>query len=182
MLRFFSIFFFLLLISNANSQNKDKIIDNLKNTANIHFKFEQIINGKIENGECTIKYPKKIFCKYNGNINKILVSNGNSLVIKTKTSYYRYPLDKTPLNLILDKNYLIKKINSLNEVINDQNFINFKIIDKDNEINIFFDSNTYDFVGWQNKDIYQNVNITFLSSIKRNTILKKNLFKLPTQN
>ena len=61
MLRFFSIFFFLLLTCNANSQNKDKIIDNLKNTANIHFQFEQIINGKIENGECTIKYPKKYF-------------------------------------------------------------------------------------------------------------------------
>ena len=182
MLRFFSIFFFLLLISNANSQNKDKIIDNLKNTVNINFKFEQIINVKIENGECTIKYPKKIFCKYNGNINKILVSNGNSLVIKTKTSYYRYPLNKTPLNLILDKNYLIKKINNLNEVINDQNFINFKIVDQDNEISIFFDNKTYEFVGWQNIDIYQNVNITFLSSIKRNTVLKKNLFKLPTQN
>ena len=182
MLRFFSIFFFLLLTCNANSQNKDKIIDNLKNTANIHFQFEQIINGKIENGECTIKYPKKIFCKYNGNINKILVSNGNSLVIKTKTSYYRYPLDKTPLNLILDKNYLIDKISGLEEKIVDSNLVNFTINDEDNKISIYFDNNTYDLIGWQNTDIYQNFNITFLSSIRKNRVLSKNLFKIPTQN
>ena len=47
--------------------------------------------------------------------NKILVSNGKSLVIKTKVSYYRYPLDKTPLNLILDKKFLINKIYNLEE-------------------------------------------------------------------
>ena len=45
--------------------------------------------------------------------NKILVSNGKSLIIKTRTSYYRYPLEKTPLNLILDKNFLINKIYDL---------------------------------------------------------------------
>ena len=182
MLRFFSIFFFLLLISHASSQNKDKIIENLKNTVNIQFLFEQITNGKIENGICTIEYPKKIFCKYNGNLNKVLVSNGTSLVIKTKTSYYRYPLDKTPLNLILDRNYLIKKVNDLNELTNDQKLIKFKIIDKEKEIYIFFDSKTYNLVGWQNTDIYQNVNITFLSSIKKNLILKKKLFELPAQD
>ena len=92
---------------------KDKIIQNLKNTKNLDFKFEQNINGKIENGNCTIEYPKKIFCEYARSNNKILVSNGKSLVIKTRTSYYRYPLKKTPLNLILDKNFLINKIYEL---------------------------------------------------------------------
>ena len=32
-------------------------------------------------------------------IKKILVSDGKSLVIKTLTSFYLYPLEKTPLNL-----------------------------------------------------------------------------------
>ena len=63
---------------------------------------------KLENGNCTIEYPKKIFCKYNLKNKKVLVSNGRSLVIKTNNSYYIYPLEKTPLNLILDKNFLIK--------------------------------------------------------------------------
>ena len=138
--------------------------------------------GKIENGNCTIEYPKKIFCEYAKSNNKILVSNGKSLVIKTRVSYYRYPLDKTPLNLILDKDFLINKIYGLNERIVDDSFINFTILEKDNEINIFFDKKTYDLVGWQNIDIYQNFNITFLSSIRKNRVLSKNLFKIPSQN
>ena len=90
---FFNIFFFFLT-SYSNAEIKDKIIQNLKNTENLDFKFEQNINGKIENGNCTIEYPKKIFCEYARSNNKILVSNGKSLVIKTRTSYYRYPLRK----------------------------------------------------------------------------------------
>ena len=104
MLRYFSILFILFLTSNSNAEIKDKIIQNLKNTYNLDFKFEQNINGKIENGNCTIEYPKKIFCEYARSNNKIIVSNGKSLVIKTNTSYYRYPLVETALNLILDKN------------------------------------------------------------------------------
>ena len=125
---------------------------------------------------------KKFFCEYARSNNKILVSNGKSLVIKTRTSYYRYPLEKTPLNLILDKNYLIKKIYDLDERIIDERLINFTISEKDNEMSIFFDKDTYDLIGWQNIDIYQNFNITFISSIRKNRVLKKNLFKIPSQN
>ena len=182
MLRYFFIFFLLILNSNSNAEIKDKIIQNLKNTYNLDFKFEQNINGKIENGNCTIKYPKKIFCEYARSNNKILVSNGKSLVIKTRTSYYRYPLEKTPLNLILDKTYLISKIFELKERIVDKNLINFTIQENDNEINIFFDNKSYDLIGWQNTDIYQNFNITFLSSIIKNRVLSKKLFEIPPQN
>ena len=182
MLRSFYTFVLIILITNSNAEIKDKIIQNLKMTNNLDFKFEQNINGKIENGNCTVEYPKKIFCEYATSNNKILVSNGKSLVIKTRTSYYRYPIEKTALNLILDKSYLISKINLLNERIVDKNLINFTIKEKDNEINIFFDKKTYDLIGWQNTDIYQNFNITFLSLINKNRILPNNIFKLPIQN
>ena len=182
MLKFFSILFYFILSSTLNAEIKDKIIKNLKNTENLDFKFEQNINGKIENGNCTIEYPKKIFCEYARSNNKVLVSNGKSLVIKTRTSYYRYPLEKTPLNLILDKNFLINKILNIEERIIDENLVNFTILEKDNEINIFFDKKTYELIGWQNKDIYQNFNITYLSSIRKNRVLSKNLFRIPSQN
>tara|TARA_B100001121_G_scaffold210142_1_gene184060 strand:+ start:170 stop:718 length:549 start_codon:yes stop_codon:yes gene_type:complete len=182
MLRFFIIFFLLILTSYSNAEIKDGIIQNLKNTNNLDFKFEQNINGKIENGNCTIEYPKKIFCEYARSNNKVLVSNGKSLVIKTRTSYYRYPLEKTPLNLILDKNFLINKILNIQERIIDKKLVNFTILEKDNEINIFFDKETYELIGWQNTDIYQNFNITYLSSIRKNRVLSKNLFKIPSQN
>ena len=182
MLRFFIIFFLLILTSYSNAEIKDGIIQNLKKTNNLDFKFEQNINGKIENGNCTIEYPKKIFCEYARSNNKVLVSNGKSLVIKTRTSYYRYPLEKTPLNLILDKNFLINKILNIQERIIDKKLVNFTILEKDNEINIFFDKETYELIGWQNTDIYQNFNITYLSSIRKNRVLSKNLFKIPSQN
>ena len=182
MIRYFFISFFFVLTSYSNAEIKDKIIENLKAINNLDFRFEQNINGKIENGNCTIKYPKKIFCEYARSNNKILVSNGKSLVVKTRTSYYRYPLEKTPLNLILDKNFLINKIYDLDERIVDSNLVNFTIFNKDNKINIFFDNQTYDLIGWQNTDIYQNFNITFISSIRKNRIIKKNLFEIPSQN
>ena len=181
MFKYFFILFFSIMVSNTQASDKDKIIEKLQNTENLNFKFEQNINGKIENGNCTIQYPKKIYCKYQKN-NKILVSNGKSLVIKTRTSFYRYPLDKTPLNLILDKNFLIKKIYKLEEKKLDKTYINFLIVENDNEINIFFDDKTFNLIGWQTKDIYQNVNVTYLSSIELNQQVDKNLFKLPTQN
>ena len=182
MLKYIVFFIFLILITNSNASNKEKIIENLKKTRNLDFNFEQNINGKIENGNCTIEYPKKIFCEYAKSNNKILVSNGKSLVIKTITSYYRYPLDKTPLNFILNKDFLINKINLSEERIVDGSLINYTIKEKDIEINIFFDKETYDLIGWQNTDVYQNFNITFLSSIQKNRIISRNIFKLPTQN
>ena len=181
MFKYFLILVFFTLLSIAQASNKEKIIENLQNTVSLDFQFEQNINGKIENGNCTIQYPKKIYCKYQKK-NKILVSNGKSLVIKTKVSFYRYPLSKTPLNLILDKNFLIGKIVNLKEKTLDKTYINFEIIENDSEINIFFDNKTLNLVGWQTKDIYQNINVTYLSSIKINQQVDKNLFKLPTQN
>jgi outer membrane lipoprotein-sorting protein len=182
MKKYLSILFLILFINNVSADTKENIIQNLRDTNNISFKFEQNINGKIETGNCVIEYPKKIFCDYKLSNQKILVSNGKALVIKTITSYYLYPLEKTSLNLILDKNYLIKKIKNSNERYVDDKFINYTFVEENNELNIFFNKDDYDLVGWQTLDIYQNLNITFLSSVIKNQNLKENLFILPRQN
>ena len=181
MFRLLLIFFFTFLIFNSKADNRDKIIKNLNDTLNFSFQFEQNINGKIESGNCTIEYPKKMYCAYDQN-NKILVSNGKSLVIKTISSYYRYPLKNTPLNLILDKNFLINKIYTLEENIIDKSYINYTIIENGNKIDIFFDINSLELIGWQTKDIYQNSAFTLLSSISKNKNIEKKLFRLPVQN
>ena len=172
----------ILLASKTSANIKENIILNLKNIENINFNFEQNINGKIENGNCTVQYPKKIFCKYNLGNQKILVSDGKSLIIKTTASYYKYSLEKTPLNYLLDKEFLIKKINESNARIVQKKFINFKFTENENEINIFFDINNFSLLGWQTLDIYQNLSITYLSSISVNKNLKRNLFNLPDRN
>ena len=182
MKKYFLILFLILFSNNSSAEIKDKIIQNLKDTDNFSFDFEQNINGKIENGNCKVKYQKKIYCYYDSSNKKILVSNGKSLVIKTKTSFYLYPLEKTPLNLILDKNYLLEKINSLEEKIVEDKFVRFTFIENDNEINIFFNKENYNLIGWQTLDIYQNLSITYLYSLQKNQNLDKNLFVLPKQN
>ena len=168
----------------ANSSTKDKIISQMKLTNNLSFNFKQTINDKSEDGKCIIEYPKKIFCDYTNPNKKNLVSNGKSLVIKSsnKGSYYRYPLNKTPLEFLLDKEYLISKIEELEPRDIDNKYLNFKIFENDNEINIFFDKKDLNLIGWQTEDIYQNLSITFISSIKKNQEIDGNIFKLPENN
>ena len=180
--KIFFIIIFTFLTNNVSASIKENIINKFKNIENISFNFEQNINGKIENGNCTIEYPKKIYCKYDLGNQKILVSNGKSLVIKTSSSYYLYPLDKTPLNSILNKDFLLQKIKKLKERNVGENFINYRFVENENEINLFFDKKTFNLIGWQTIDLYQNVSITYLSSIKRNQKLNKKLFILPKQN
>ncbi len=180
-------FFFIFLIINFNNfvsaSTKQDIVNNLIGIKNLSFNFEQNINGKVETGNCIVEYPKKIFCEYKNMNNKILVSNGKSLVIKTKSgSYYRYSIKKTPLNYILDKNFLINEIKTLKERVIDDKFINFTIFKDENEINIFFDKENFNLIGWQTLDIYQNLNITYLHSLKINQKIKKNTFVLPNSN
>ena len=183
MKRILFIFFIINLNNIAFGSIKENIIKNLIGMENLTFDFEQNINGKIETGNCIIEYQKKIFCKYDNLNNKILVSDGKSLVIKTKSgSYYRYSIKSTPLNYILDKNFLINEIKNQTERIIDDKFINFRILKENNEINIFFDKKNLNLIGWQTLDIYQNLNITFLHSLKLNQKLKKNTFKIPTSN
>ena len=182
MKNFSLIMIFVFFACEAQSSIKKNIIAKLQNVENISFEFEQNINGKIETGNCSIKYPKKIYCKYNLENKKILVSNGKSLVIKTLSSYYLYPLKNTPLDTILNKNFLISKINSLEERVIDEKFINYNFFENENEINLFFDRKTFNLIGWQTVDIYQNLSITYLSTIIKNQKLNKNLFVLPERN
>jgi len=178
MLRYFLIFFLFISTSISNAEIKDKIIQNLKDTKNLDFKFEQNINGKIENGNCTIEYPKKIFCEYARSNNKILVSNGKSLVIKTRTSYYRYPLEKTPLNLILDKEFIISKIDDLNNETKINELYKFKLDYENLDIVIYFDEKTLNLVGWTTIDIYQNKVETKLSAVEKNIFVDEEIFDI----
>jgi len=181
MLRFLLLIFLFSLSSQVYANNKGEIINKLKNTSNLNFDFEQSIDGKIELGNCTIQYPKKMFCEYDKK-NKVMVSNGKSLVIKSKSSYYRYALDKTPLNFILDKNFLIKKISESNEELINNSLIKFTIKENGQQLDIFFDIKNYELIGWQTKDIYQNTTGTLLYSIKLNQIIDDKIFKTPIQN
>jgi len=153
-------------------------------TNNLSFNFIQTTHNKQENGKCIIKYPKKIWCEYNNANKKIIVSNGKSLVIKNKNSesYYIYPLKKTPIEFLLNKEYLISKMSILEPTIIDNKYLKFKIIENNNAINLFFDKKNLNIVGWETEDIYQNLTITFFSLVKINEEIDDKIFILPINN
>ena len=181
----FLIFFFLLnIVEYSHASVKDKIINNLIKTENLTFEFKQTINEKTEEGNCIIEYPKKIYCLYNNFNKKIMVSNGKSLIIKNTNGkgYYFYPLKRTPLEYLLDKEYLMSKIKTLEPKEVDNKYLSFSIFENNNRVNIFFDNKNLNLIGWQTEDIYQNLTITFISSVKINQPIDKKKFILPESN
>ena len=143
---FILIFFYPI---NIFASSKELIKNKLQETNNISFKFIQKIGKKTEKGECVILYPKKILCKYDDIYNKILVSNGRSLVINSKkiSNYLRYKLKDTPLNLILDKKFLISKLDQVEVVQENDETFSFEITHNNNLLNIFFDKKNYEIKG-----------------------------------
>ncbi len=179
--KIFLFFFFLNLFNFSYASVQNRIINNFQEIKNISFNFKQTINDKTEEGYCVIQYPKKINCNYNNLKKKIIISNGNSLVIKNQAGkeYFIYPLEQTPFALILDKNLLIQKIEKLKVKLFDDKYYLFNIRNNGNSIKIFFDKNSYDLVGWQTEDIYQNLIITYIFNVKKNSNIDKKIFKLP---
>ncbi len=166
--------------SNLLASEKENIIKNLQNISNLRFNFEQNNNGKNESGKCIVEYPKKIFCSYNLENEKKLISDGKFLVIKNKYgSYYKYPIKKTPLNFILDKELILNEIRTTKLKEINSKLISFELSKNESEIQIFFDKISFDLIGWQTTDLYQNLNSVYISSITKNSFLEKGLFKLP---
>ena len=184
MSRFLIIIFILNFYNPSFSSIKENIVSQLKITNNLSFDFVQTINKKNENGKCIIKYPKKIWCAYDNSKKKIIVSDGKSLVIKNfnSGSYYIYPLKKTPLEFLLDKKYLISKMSNSQPIQIDNKYLKFKIIENHNEINLFFNIENLNLIGWQTEDIYQNLTIMFLSSVEINKDINDSIFILPIGN
>ena len=174
---FILIFFYPI---NILASSKEQIKNKLKETNNMSFKFIQKIEKKTEKGECIILFPKKILCRYDDIYNKILVSNGRSLVINSKKikNYLRYQLKDTPLNFILDKRFLLNKLDKV-EIIreNDETFF-FEITHNNSLLNIFFDKTNYEIKGWTTTDIYHNTVETKLFNIETNIMIDERLFKV----
>ena len=174
---FILIFFYPL---NIFASTKQLIKNKLEETDNISFKFVQKIGKKTEQGECIISYPKKILCKYDDIYKKILVSNGKSLVINSKkiTNYLRYQLKDTPLNLILDKKFLLDKLDQVETIKENDETFSFKIAHNNNLLNIFFDKINYKIKGWTTTDVYLNKVETKLSNVETNIMIDEKIFRV----
>ena len=87
-------------------------------------------------------------------------------------------MDKTPLNLILDKEFLISKMNGIKLNSNYPFYHVFNLEHENIFIKVFFDKKSLDLIGWETKDIYQNLVQTFISDIKKNNNVNEKLFNI----
>ena len=177
----------LLIIFNTNivcAQSNKQIIQKIKDTDTLSFNFKQTISGKVEHGLCLVKYPKLIRCDYNDSFEKRLISDGKRLAIiqKRYNKIFYYRLKSTPLNLILNKEYLIKYIQDNEPYYTNDKYIFYKIVAEDNkELLIFFDKKTFNLSGWETNDLYQNKVKFIIENIKTNVYLEKKIFKIPRE-
>ena len=109
-----------------------------------------------------------------------MVSNGISLLINSKKikNYLNYKLKDTPLDLILDKDYLLMKINEIESIKENNENYYFKINHNESLITIFFDKENYDLKGWTTKDVYQNEVETYLLNIETNLMIDEGIFTI----
>ena len=103
-------------------------------------------------------------------------------MIKNNNQFYRYPIKSTPFEFILDKEFLLNKINSsqLSEV--EDKYLYIQINENNNNINIFFSKKNYEIIGWQVEDIYQNLAVTYIFETSINKVINKKIFVLPKSN
>ena len=181
--------FLIFLIFLINSQNvranvKENIVEKLNSIQTIKFKFTQTSNGISERGVCLLFFPNKLKCNYNDKNQKELIINKTRLAITQKryNKTYFYSLSKSPFDKILNKDKLIEYIKSSNIKI-DGSIIKFNSYDKEGQsLNILFDKNQYNFLGWETTDKFNNNIVFLIDIILINSNFDSNEFDLPKTN
>ena len=174
-------YFFLLNISQANFQ--EQLINKYKEINTLSFDFTQKIGDKIEIGNCYIKYPLLMKCEYPKK-KKLIIANGKTLAI-VKNRYkkiYQYPLKKTALFYILNKENILDIIHNYEPSNMDNDVIEYELTDSNsNKINIFFDKNSLLLSGWKTIDSYSNEVNFLIENIKTNIFVENKIFKIPKE-
>ena len=173
---------FSTITSKANSDVTEEVVSILQKSNNYNFKFIQNINEKKETGNCVLVFNRKINCKYD-NSNKIIVSDGKNLIIKSNKSENLnfYKLENTSFYKILDKNFLIDQLKIKNiKKENDSLFIDLNY--QNIEVKVFFDKEKLYLKGWQTIDIYNNFVSTEIFIQEVNKIIDENLFNINEYN
>ena len=179
------LYIFLILLFGfenlAIADEKQNIIDKLKNTKSLKFKFQQKTNEKIETGVCYLVFPRKLKCDYEDNKQKELIINKNRLAITQKryNKTFYYSVKKSPFIKILDKKQLIGLIGeSILEHKNNQ--IHLTNNDNIRKITILFNKTNFDLIGWKINDQFEN-NVSFLIEIlSKNQEMNLKIFEIPS--
>jgi len=178
-----NIFFCFFFVNNSQANLQEQLINKYKMINTLSFDFTQKIGNKVEFGNCYIKYPLLMKCDYPKK-KKSIITNGKKFAIvkrRYKKIYY-YPLKKTPLFYLLNKENILNVIQNYEPTLINSNLIEYELIDNNsNIINIFFNKNSLDFSGWKTTDAYSNEVNFLIRNIKINISIKNETFKIPKE-
>jgi len=121
------------------------------------------------------EYPKK---------KKSIIADGKKFAIVKKRykKIYHYPLKKTPLHYLLNKENILNVIKNYDPINVNSNFIEYELTDDNsNKIKIFFNKNTLDLSGWKTIDAYSNEVVFLIRNIKINVLIQNEIFKIPKE-
>ena len=93
-------------------------------------------------------------------------------------NYLRYELKDTPLNLILNKKFLLDKLDQVETIKENDEIFSFEIVHNNNLLNIFFDKISYEIKGWTTTDIYLNKVETKLFNLETNIMIDERIFRV----
>ena len=180
---FFKLFLYFFFINSSNANFQEKLLNKYKTVNTLYFDFTQTIGDKTEFGNCYIKYPTLMNCLYPKKKKSIITDGKKFAIVKKRyKKIYYYPLKKTPLFYILNKEYILNIIKNNKPKLTDTELIQYELKDNNsNIIYIFFDKKTLNFSGWKTIDPYSNDVIFLLRNIKTNVFIEKNIFKIPKE-
>ena len=177
------IFFYLFFTNYSQANFKEKLINKLKTTDTLYFDFIQKIGEKEEVGNCYIKYPLLMKCEYPKK-KKSIIANGKKFAIVKKRykKIYHYPLKKTPLFYLLNKENILNLVQNYEPTTVDSNILKYELIENNsNKLKVFFDKNSLELLGWKTTDAYSNEVSFFLKNTETNILIKNEIFKIPRE-
>ena len=181
---FIAFFIYILIIVQSQANFQRELINKLEIIDTISFKFTQKIGDKVEFGNCYIKYPLLMNCEYPKKKKNIIINGKKFAIVKKRyKKIYYYPLKKTPLFYLLNKETIINLIKKTEPSKIDSNIIEYSLLINDNSDNlkIYFDKNTLEFSGWKTIDAYSNEVNFLIRDIKTNIVIKEESFKIPRE-
>tara|TARA_Y100000590_G_scaffold372117_1_gene434967 strand:- start:675 stop:1250 length:576 start_codon:yes stop_codon:yes gene_type:complete len=177
------IFFYSSSLSHAQNNLQEKLLKKYKKIDTLSFNFTQKIGDKIEFGNCYIKYPLLMNCEYPKKKKNIITNGKKFAIVKRRyKKIYFYPLKKTPLYYLLNKENIINIITNFEPTLVDSRLIYYELIDSNkNIISIFFNKNSLELSGWKTLDAYSNEVSFLLKNIKTNVPIEDGIFKIPKE-
>ena len=177
------IFCYLFFTNFSFADLQKNLIEKYNNINTLSFDFTQKIGDKTEFGSCHIKYPLLMKCDYPKK-KKSIISNGKkfSIVKRRYKKIYHYPLKKTLLFYLLNKENILDVIQNNNPTQLDANIIEYELTGgSSNKVKIFFNKNSLDLLGWKTIDAYSNEVNFLIRNVKKNIIIKDDFFKIPKE-